>query len=321
MGNLRKSFSEARCLVIGGGGFIGINLSNALARAGAQVDAYGRRLSIRDSLISGVRWTSADFADRAKLAEAVEHADFVFHLVSSSTPSSANADPAADVMDNLVTTLHLLDICRVQSFGRLVFISSGGTVYGIPSMIPVPETAPTDPISAHGVQKLAVEKYLALYRHLYDLDYLVLRVANPYGPMQIARKSQGVVAALMMRALADEPVEIWGSGDVVRDFIHVQDVVRAILMASLHPGPSRLFNLGSGMGTSIKTVIDDIERVVGRGPLKRIHLPARAVDVPSNVLDIRRIREEVGWQPEIEWMDGLRKTMEWTMNAKENGLI
>jgi UDP-glucose 4-epimerase len=263
------------------------------------------------SLAAGVRWTTAEFSDRPTLAAAVEAADFIFHLASSSTPSSANADPLADITDNLITTLHFLEICRVRPVRRIVFVSSGGTVYGATSQIPVSETAVTDPISAYAIQKLAVEKYFALYRHLYGLDYLILRVANPYGPMQVARKNQGVVAALMKRALAGEPIEVWGSGEVVRDFVYIDDVVRALLMATIHPGPSRLFNVGSGTGININAVIDDIERVVGRGPLRRVYMPSRPVDVPVNVLDISRIRGEIGWVPGVEWLDGLRRTMTW----------
>src|SRR5215210_3221929 len=252
---LASAFASTRCLVLGGGGFLGINLSNALALAGAQVHAYGRSLSVPDSLLPSVRWTAADFADRQTLATAIESVDYVFHLVSSSTPSSANADPIADVNANLVATLGLLEICRVRPIKRLVFVSSGGTVYGVPQAVPIPETAPTDPVSAYGIHKIAIEKYLALYHRLYQLDYVVLRVANPYGPMQLARKNQGVIAAFLKHALGSEPIEIWGDGGVVRDFVYVDDVVRAMMMAAVHLSASRVFNVGSGAGMSLNDVL------------------------------------------------------------------
>jgi UDP-glucose 4-epimerase len=269
----------------------------------------------------GVRWTAADFADRQTLAAAIETADFIFHLASSSTPSSANADPIADVNANLIGTLGLLEICRVRPVRRIIFISSGGTVYGVTTVTPVLETTPTDPITAYGIHKVAIEKYLALYRHLYGLDYVVLRVANPYGPMQLSRKNQGVVASFIQRALAAEPVEIWGSGEVVRDFVYIDDVVRALLMAAVHDGPSRLFNVGSGQGMSINAIANDIEHVLGRGPLQRIHRPARAADVPVNVLDISRIQKEMNWVPRVEWLDGLRATIAWAIDARAMGLV
>jgi UDP-glucose 4-epimerase len=308
---LVRSFASARCLVLGGGGFLGINLSNALALAGAQVHAYGRSLSLAGSLVPSVRWTTADFADRQTLATAIESVDYVFHLVSSSTPSSANADPIADVNANLVATLGLLEICRVRPIKRLVFVSSGGTVYGVPQAVPISETAPTDPVSAYGIHKIAIEKYLALYHRLYQLDYVVLRVANPYGPMQLARKNQGVIAAFLQHALADEPIEIWGTGEVVRDFVYVDDVVRALTMAAVHQSASRVFNVGSGAGISLNTVLDSIEHVLDRGAVQRIYKSGRLTDVPVNVLDIRRIKDEMGWTPLIQWEDGLRRAASW----------
>ena len=126
------------------------------------------------------------------------------------------------------SSLALFDICRNSGVKRIVFVSSGGTIYGPSAQIPISETAPTDPITAYGVGKLAIEKYLALYEHLFGLDYRILRVANPFGPFQIPLKNQGVIAALISRALKNEPIEIWGDGSVVRDYIYVDDVVAAL---------------------------------------------------------------------------------------------
>lgn len=309
--DFESSFASMRCLVLGGGGFIGINLSNALARCGAQVHAYGRSILVSGGLMPSVQWTTADIANRQGLAAAIETADYVFHLASSSTPSSANADPIADLTSNLIATLGVLEICRVRPVRRVIFVSSGGTIYGPTNKMPVPETSPTDPISAYGIHKLAAEKYLALYHHLYGLDYVVLRAANPYGPMQLARKNQGVVAAFIQRALSDEPIEIWGSGEIIRDFIYIDDLIRALLMAAVHSGPSRLFNVGSGVGIPINVIVDNIEQMLNRGPLRRIHRSSRAADVPVNVLDIRRICDEMNWTPKVQWINGLSKTIAW----------
>ncbi len=129
-----------------------------------------------------------------------------------------------------------------------MFVSSGGTVYGIPAHVPIAEEAPTDPISAYGVSKLAVEKYLGLYRHLHGLDYAVLRLANPFGACQDPDRRQGVVAALVQAVLDGRPVEIWGDGRVVRDFIYAPDAAEAIAMAASLAGPVRVLNVGSGVG-------------------------------------------------------------------------
>jgi UDP-glucose 4-epimerase len=146
---------------------------------------------------------------------------------------------------------------------------------------------------------------------LHGLDYVILRIANLYGPYQLARKNQGVVAALMRRALAGEPLEIWGSGEVVRDFVYVTDAVRAILGLAQYSGSARLFNVGSGEGTTINTLVDSIETVMDGGALRRVYRPGRALDVPANVLDIRRINAAIGWRPEVGLLEGLRSTFDW----------
>jgi UDP-glucose 4-epimerase len=194
---------------------------------------------------------------------------------------------------------------------RLVFVSSGGTVYGVPAAVPIPETAPTEPISAYGLQKLAIERYLALFRRKHGLDSVVLRVSNPYGPLQRARRSQGVIAAFLEAGLRGEALEIWGDGTVTRDFVFIDEVVEAMLLAAVHSGGSRVFNVGSGQGLDINTVADDVEKVLGRGRLERIHHAARPADVPVNILDVSRIRDEMGWQPRTSWIDGLARTAAW----------
>jgi UDP-glucose 4-epimerase len=320
MQSVASILSSARCLVLGGGGFIGANLSNALVRIGAEVHAYGRHVVVPGSLAAGIRWTSADLTDYRALASAVASADFVFHLATSSTPATANDNPIADVAENVLPALGLLEICRKSSVRRVVFVSSGGAIYGVQREIPIPETASTDPISAHAIHKLAVEKYLASYGSLHGLSYVVLRVANAYGPLQLTRKKQGIVAAVIRQALANQPVEIWGAGEVVRDFIHVDDVLRALMMAAVYEGSSRVFNVASGIGVSINKVIADIECVVGH-PIKRRNTVRRSVDVPVNVLDIGLVREEFGWTPEVCWIDGLRQTVAWTKYAHSKGIL
>ena len=300
-----------RCLVLGGGGFIGTNLCRALLARGAHVQGFGRRPQHADAL-NGVVWTTGGFSDRAALARAVDGNDVVYHLIGGSVPESSNRDPEADLLATLPDTLHLLELCRASGVRRLVFPSSGGTVYGIPaSTDPIPETAATDPISAYGVSRLAIEKYLGLYRHLHGLDSVVLRIANPYGPYQSPHRKQGVVAAMTHRALTGQPLEIWGTGDVVRDFVHIDDVVAAMIAVLGYHGPHRVLNVGSGAGRSVAAIADDLERLLGHGPLPRLHRPARPADVPVNILDIGLIGREIGWRPRVPWLDGLRAALDW----------
>jgi UDP-glucose 4-epimerase len=297
------------CLVLGAGGFIGTNLCRALLAHGARVHGYGRSRPFSDALF-GVQWTTGNFVEHEDLARIVDGQDYVFHLIGGSLPETSNKNPAANVSANILGAVNLLEVCRQSGVRRLLFVSSGGTVYGITGAMPIAETAPTEPISAYGINKLTIEKYIALYRYLYDLDYTVFRIANPYGPFQEAHRRQGVVAALVHKALVGERLEIWGDGSVVRDFVHVQDVVEAMMTVLRYDGPARVFNIGSGVGRSVRGIIADLEGLLGRS-LPTTLRPARRADVPVNVLDCGLIRRETGWSPRITWLEGLQDTIGW----------
>jgi UDP-glucose 4-epimerase len=305
-----RDFTGVTSLVLGGGGFIGINLCKKLAHLGFDVRAYGRR-PVYPDVLKDVIWFQGEFNDRTALARAVEGTDVVFHLISGSIPESSNKDPAADLASTAISTLHLLEICRASDVRKIVFISSGGTVYGPGGPTPTPETAATDPVSAYGISKLATEKYLRLYQHLHGLDYGILRVSNPYGPYQNPNRRQGIVAALMNRIMNGQDLEIWGNGDVVRDFVHVDDVAEAIAAVAGYEGPCKLFNVGSGVGRSIKQVVDAVIATMRVPGAKVVYRPGRATDVPISVLDIQLIKREMGWMPGTDWIEGLEKTADW----------
>ena len=189
-------------------------------------------------------------------------------------------------------------------------------MYGVPAAVPVSEQAPTNPISAYGINKLMVEKYLQLYATtLGGPSAVTLRVSNPYGPFQSPFRRQGLVAALIETVLAGRPVEIWGDGQVVRDYLYVGDLVDAMVAASLYEGPEPVLNVGSGVGRSVLDVVDSVCAVLGRRPPAVIHKPSRRADVPANVLDITRVRQALSWTPRTEWREGLRCTADWISKA------
>ncbi|WP_158767339.1 NAD-dependent epimerase/dehydratase family protein [Terricaulis silvestris] len=301
---------QTRCAVFGAGGFIGANLCLALQERVGRLVGFGRRAP--PDALQNVEWVQGDFADPDAYDAALAGANAVIHLVGASTPASANTDMIADVMNNVVATLHFLDACRRHGVQRVIFVSSGGTIYGVPDVIPTPETYTPEPITAYGVSKLAIERYLSLYRHLHGLEYRALRVANPYGPFQSAAKGQGVVAAFMDKALAGQPIEVWGDGSVVRDYVYVADVVEAIIAAMSHDGPSRVFNIGGGRGHSLNELIGAISEAVGR-PIQRTEKAARIIDAPRSVLDISRAQAELGWTPRTELSDGLARALAWRL--------
>src|SRR5262249_36741741 len=260
--------------------------------------------------LAGVDWYQGDFSDAAALAAAIGSYEVVFHLVHATTPHSANLDMAADLQQNVVSSIALLDISRKLGVKRIVFVSSGGVVYGQAKQIPTPEDAPTEPITAYGISKLAIEKYLALYRHLHGLDFRVLRVSNPFGPFQVATKNQGIIAALIAQALANQPAEIWGDGSVVRDYIFVSDVVDALEAAAGDRSDARVFNIGSGHGRSLREIIAALEAALGR-EMNINWKPGRPIDVPTSILSIDRAKTVLGWAPKTPFEQGLKQTVEW----------
>lgn len=304
-----NTLSDSRCVVLGGGGFIGTNLCRSLVDKVHTLRAFGRRQSFPDAL-KGVDWIPGDFTDASAVAGALTGCDTVFHLVTATTPASSNVDKVGDVRSNVIATLQLLDACKELGVKRVIFISSGGTIYGIPEKVPTPEDAPLNPITAYGISKLSIEKYLALYEHLYGIEYRVLRVANPYGPYQTALRNQGVIAAFVHRALAHKPIEIWGDGTVTRDYVYIDDVVEALELAAGHSGKERIFNIGSGEGRSLNEIIANLEQQLGH-TLDVNRREGRAVDVPCSVLDVSRAAADLGWRPKTGFAEGLAHTLRW----------
>ncbi|HXF65258.1 MAG TPA: NAD-dependent epimerase/dehydratase family protein [Burkholderiales bacterium] len=306
-----------RCVVLGGAGFIGSHLAPRLLEAGHRVVVFDRpgRTAPRGFPHAGrIEWREGDFLDRRDLARAIEGCEAAFHLVSTTLPATANADPAYDLETNVAGTLRMLEAARAAGLARIVFVSSGGTVYGVPRAIPIPETHPTDPITAYGIGKLAIEKYLGLYGVLHGLDYRILRLANLFGERQRASATQGVVAAFLERALCGRPIEVWGDGSAVRDYLYAGDAAEALVRALEHAGPERVINVGSGTGRSVNEIIAAIERVLGRR-LERRYLPPRAFDVPANVLDISLARSALGWAPRTSFEEALARAAAWLREA------
>lgn len=301
-----------RYLVMGGTGFIGSHLVDELADCSEPVRVLSRGLTTQAQWPRqpGVEFVAADFSGAAGVEAAVRGCEVVFHLVSTTLPKSSNENPLFDLETNVGGTLGLLEAARRNGVKKIVFISSGGTVYGRPRATPIPEGHPTDPICAHGVAKLAIEKYLHLYHALHGLDYCVLRVANAYGARQRAEQAQGAVGVLLERALGGGAFEIWGDGSVIRDYVYVTDVARALVEAARYRGDGKVFNIGTGRGTSLNELAGFVEQASGR-KVQRVYRPARLFDVGENVLDVTRARAQLGWSPRVTLEDGLRRTLAW----------
>jgi len=297
-----------KCLVLGGGGFIGKHLCEGLLERGYQVRVLDRpHLDLDDAraLASRVDWLEGDFTNAVDVAAALEGCRWVFHLVSTTLPKNSNENPLYDLESNVASTLRLLDLAR-EGGRKIIFLSSGGTVYGLPRTTPIPESHPTEPLCAYGIGKLAIEKYLELYRMLHGLDYAVVRLSNPYGEYQRTQGAQGVIPIFLHKALHHEPIEIWGDGSVIRDYVYIGDVVEALTRVMTHAGPERVINVGSGIGTSLNELLQILRDVTGQAIDCR-YVAGRRFDVPASVLDISRARSALGWSPRVPLEEGIRR--------------
>jgi UDP-glucose 4-epimerase len=304
-----------RFLVLGGCGFIGAHVVDHLSAVGHSVRVVSRRPEALRGPVPGVDYRLADYRDRGALASALTGCDAVFHLVSKTTPGSGDLDPVLDVRDNLVATLGLLDLMLEAGVRRLIYVSSGGAVYGAPAQLPIPENHPLHPISSYGIVKVAIESYIDLYSRTKGLSALILRPANPFGERQGHNRSQGLVNTLMRHALLGEPVSIWGDGSIVRDYLHVDDLARLARLAA-ESEITGIFNVGSGVGTSVRAMIELVSEITGR-ELKVTYGAPRSVDVPVSVLDIAQAQRVFGWTPEIRLRDGLARTWAWHQAEQE----
>jgi UDP-glucose 4-epimerase len=311
---MSRAYSEPTgChLIVGGGGFIGRHVGLALAQQGVDVTLAGRtRPAFLDNpaVSAPLSWRELDIYS-ADWDEQIKAVDVVHFYAWGSLPSTANADPKADLERNVGGLLGLLDALKRRGHGRVVFSSSGGTVYGPLQRIPVPEAHELSPINAYGASKATAEIYLNLYRAMHGLDCRVARIANPFGAGQDISRGLGAVTAFMSKALNNQPIEIWGTGDVVRDFIHIADAadcLARLAMADDLQG-QHVFNIGSGKGTSLNEIVTALEKRFER-KLTVNRKPGRAFDVPSNVLCIERVKRTLGWRPRLNFDAGLGRML------------
>lgn len=302
-----------RIVIFGGAGFIGSHLTAEFLAAGWPVRVFDKSRGDWSNLASlpgPVERCEGDFTNVADVRQALDGCGVVVHLVSTTLPASSNDNPIYDVEANVVSTLRLLDAARQAGARRLLFISSGGTVYGPARRLPIDEDHPTDPACSYGIGKLAIEKYLGLYSRLHGLRSTVLRFSNPYGERQNPGSAQGAVAVFLGRILAGQPIEIWGDGSATRDYLYIGDGARAFRLVLEQDPAGGVYNVGSGIGVSLDELVAALGRVTGR-PVAVERKPGRPLDVPANVLDSSRLSAAVGWRPEVPLEEGLARTWDW----------
>ncbi len=306
--------------IFGGGGFIGSTITDRLLAQGHALRVFERprvQPYRQFKVVETIEWLAGDISSTHDVSDAVHGADAVLHLVSTTLPKTSNDDPIYDVQSNVVGSLHILNAMVTHTVRSIIFISSGGTVYGNPIYLPVDEKHPTNPVVSYGITKLTIEKYLHMYERLHGIKAITLRVANPYGERQRIETAQGAVGVFLHHALKGIPIEIWGDGSVTRDYIHVSDVADAFVKALDYTGDQRLFNVSSGIGTSLNALIDILGSVLGKS-IERRYLPGRPFDVPVNVLCSNLARSELNWTPVIAMNKGIARTAEWMKRELAN---
>ena len=292
---------KKKVAVVGGTGFIGTHVVEALTRAGHSVMTLGRSQSMRGQ----VTHIQADLADGASIASLVHGHEVVICLASTSLPGTADSDLGGEVRSHVLSTVAFAQECSNLGVSKFVFASSGGTVYGNSTQGRLNESSSTQPISAYGVSKLAIEHYLRVVGRSSPMRTLSLRIANPYGAGQSSARGQGFIAAATAAAEAGEPLTIWGDGSTARDFVAVDDVADAFLAAVTSDCEEDVLNIGSGQQHSLKGIVQRVERAFNV-ELEVVYEQKRNVDVSSNCLDISLAAETLGWTPKISMEEGLQ---------------
>lgn len=298
-----------KALVVGGSGFIGSHIVDNLLQNGVSVRVFDKRPEIFREPLAQVEYVFSDYASTPDLDDALADVDTVFHLFTATFPSSADLSPISDVNENLIGMLRFIDLMRKRGIRRLVFLSSGGTVYGKLTEIPVKETEKLLPLGSYGIVKASIEMYLMSYWRQGVLDPVIIRASNPYGPRQSNVGSQGLISTFINRIYDGKELEIWGDGSIVRDYVFVTELASLCVMAakSDFSGP---LNAGSGQGYSINQIADIIQKTVGN-KISVQHKPAKPNDVPTSILDVTLAKHELAWMPTISIEAGIAETWKW----------
>lgn len=303
-----------KILLLGAAGFIGTNLTieltkdpnNHITLVDKSKDFF---INIKSMHLGNVEIKESRLDIDTNFDEILEKQDVVYHLISTTVPTTSNQQISQELMSNVFFSSNLFEACVRCGIKKIVFISSGGAVYGKESDCPLKENIATNPISAYGVQKVTIEKLLYLYRYIHGLDYRIIRLANPYGPYQRPNGALGAVTTFTYKALKGEEITVYGDGSVIRDFIYIGDAIKAIIKIANGENKHRIFNIGCGYGTSIKQVLETISQAL-ETELNVVYKDSRKVDVPINYLDISRYEKYYGKLNPISLDEGVKRTAE-----------
>ena len=300
-----------KILVTGGAGFIGSNVVDALVKDGHEVTVLDNLSTGKEENINPeVKFYNIDLLD-------IESLEFVFrefkpdvvnHHAAQIDVRKSVEDPAFDAETNIIGSINLFELSINAGVRRIIFSSTGGALYGEPEKLPASEDTPIEPLSPYGVSKYCVENYLNYFKRLYGIERVILRYANVYGPRQDPLGEAGVVAIFTGKILKGEKPVIYGDGTQTRDYVFVEDVVRANVLAL--EGKEGIYNIGTGSETSVNELIEIFSKVLGR-EIKLEYAPPRKGEVSRISLDGEKAKRELGCVPKYSLPEGIRKTIEW----------
>lgn len=290
-------------LVLGANGFIGSHLVNKL-RETNEVIGYGRgaqskhncRVFLERNFVEENEWKTI-------LSE--YNIDTIYHFISTTSPAVGTAKIESEIADNLLPTLRLLEAMKGTNANRIIFASSGGTIYGNGNS-PHKTADPLHPISSYGVQKVTIEAYLEFYHRIYGLKCLIARIANPYGLILSQNRTQGIIPIFLRCLLEHKPVVIFGN--TIRDYIYIDDVVDALIKLGHYCGINTIFNIGTGIGTELQYLVVLLEQITGKHFAQIIQNPQRSCDVLENILDVSETENTLQWRYKTELEQGIMKT-------------
>lgn len=306
-----------KVLVTGGAGFIGSHVVDAFIEAGHEVVVVDDLSTGRASNLNPkARFYQMDIRDQALLEVFKrERPEVVDHHAAQMDVRKSVADPLFDADVNVRGSINLLECARQTKVRKVVYISTGGAVYGEPEYLPCDEKHPINPICQYGISKHTVEHYLFTYKYLYGLDYTVLRYPNVFGPRQNPAGEAGVIAIFTGKMIKDEPITIFGSGEQERDFVFVADCAKANVMAA-SAGDGKIYNIGTGQGTSVNLIFSRLKDIIDYYP-DAVYAPAKAGETFKICLDSNRIRSELGWSPSFNLNEGLARTVEYFRQSEQ----
>ena len=303
--NVQNGYTKV--VVLGAGGFVGINLVKKLVESGYEVICFD--LHPCQHWPAHVKVILGDFSLLPEELMSELNNAIVFHLISSCRPSINTSNAQQEIGNDLLNTIHYLERSLSKNL-RWVFLSSGGTVYGQTELERIPESYPCSPICTYGAVKLSVESYFSIYHKIHNTDFVVARLANPYGAWQWPDRGQGIVPTIINKILHSEVIEIWGTGEQIRDYIHIEDAINGLLILAQFGRSGEVYNVGTGTGLSLNSVVSKISKVVCSVPILH-YMPSRLSDVSKNILDCSKIKNNFGWSHEITFEDGVFSTVQW----------